>query len=150
MGCDIHIFMERKNSKGEWVCAHPYEYDKYNENEFEPQDYYERNYNLFAILAGVRSYGNTDGIISQPRGVPDDCCEQYRKFVERWGEDGHSHSYFTMRELMVARDKTKYLTTYRTLDSFIHHLNMISQVMTVWKQAIDEPDDWRVCFFFDN
>lgn len=66
-----------------------------------------RNYDLFAILANVRNgYGfagvdTGDGfnIIHAPKGVPEDATEPYRYQVNRWGADGHSHSWLTLAEL---------------------------------------------------
>lgn len=123
MGCDIHMRAERKTKKG-WVKVgkrfpNPY-YDldkakKYGEDRFskfyselntdEPYD--GRNYDLFAILADVRNGRGFAGIdtgdgfkpIDMPRGIPSDASTKYRKYAESWGDDGHSHSFFTVREL---------------------------------------------------
>ncbi|MBV1831591.1 hypothetical protein HNW77_12870 [Komagataeibacter sp. AV436] len=38
--------------------------------------------------------------VSPARGIPDDATPQYRQFAAEWGEDGHSHSYLTLRELL--------------------------------------------------
>lgn len=67
--------------------------------------YNGRNYNLFSMLADVRngyiSNGNTYMIkpIDDPRGVPSDASSAYKEYVDEWGADGHSHSYFTLTEL---------------------------------------------------
>ena len=67
--------------------------------------YNGRNYNLFSMLADVRngyvSNGNTYMItpIDEPRGVPSDASSAYKEYVDEWGADGHSHSYFTLTEL---------------------------------------------------
>ena len=67
--------------------------------------YNGRNYNLFSMLAGVRngyiSNGNTYMItpIDDARGVPSDASSAYKEYVDEWGRDGHSHSYFTLSEL---------------------------------------------------
>lgn len=66
-----------------------------------------RNYNLFAMLADVRNGRGFAGIptgegfepISEPRGIPEDAHPETVKFMERMGVDGHSHTYFTLREL---------------------------------------------------
>jgi hypothetical protein len=71
------------------------------------QPYVGRNYDLFAILANVRNgYGFAGAVtgeglnpISEPRGVPDDASPEYTAEVERWGRDGHSHSWLTLAEL---------------------------------------------------
>jgi hypothetical protein len=82
MGCDIHLFVERKNN-GQW---HGEEMDCW------------RNYDLFSVLAGVRNYGDNE-YIDVPRGLPDDISPEAAEAASRWGDDGHSHSYFTLDEL---------------------------------------------------
>lgn len=109
MGCDIHLYVEKREN-GQWVSA-----DKWEEEDGEMHvNYYARfytgrNYNLFAILADVRNGRGFAGIktgegfnpIADPRGVPDDASENYKATVEHWGCDGHSHSHFTVAELMA-------------------------------------------------
>lgn len=76
---------------------------------YENRFYSCRNYGLFAILADVRNGRGFAGIktgegfnpIADPRGVPSDCCEEFRKEQDNYGSDGHSHSYFTVSELMA-------------------------------------------------
>jgi len=71
--------------------------------------YSDRNYGLFAILADVRNGHGFAGVrtgeptvpISAPRGVPDDASDGYRDEVRQWGEDGHSHTWFTLAELLA-------------------------------------------------
>lgn len=67
-----------------------------------------RNYDLFAILADVRNGYGFAGIetggrfepISAVRGLPVDVSDEVRAESDSWGEDGHSHSWFTVKELM--------------------------------------------------
>ncbi len=63
MGCDIHLYFEKKNKEGKWQKI---EIDE----RLLPDD---RNYLLFAFLCNVRNYGNCL-IESQfaDRGVPKD------------------------------------------------------------------------------
>ena len=115
MGCDIHIHVEYKkklrvhDSESEneerWLCGdhyivNPY-YNAYAENpEFVFVEFYNnRNYDLFATLADVRNYGGTT-VIHQPKGLPKDVSAQVKKDSEDWGVDGHSHSWFTLKELI--------------------------------------------------
>jgi hypothetical protein len=104
MGCDIHLFSEKKrtiNGVEKWVnCDHwainPY----FGEDEHEPELevvslYRDRNYNLFSVLAGVRG----DGEICPPKGLPEDVSSIVKKESDRWDVDGHSHSHFTLAEL---------------------------------------------------
>ena len=127
MGCDIHTFVEYKvpqykakadNSAYEkvgmaWISGDfwkvkPRQY--MDEPVTEPvgmeivELYGERDYSMYALLADVRNYGDTEPL-SQPRGIPADSCEQIKKQVEELGGDGHSHSYFTLTELLEAQER---------------------------------------------
>ena len=122
MGCDIHVCCEFKNNKGEWInCDHfkinPYyrpEYIESGEQEWEIIPIYDdRNYSLFATLANVRNYGGTT-VISEARGLPDDIHPLTKKIVDDWGCDGHTHSYYTLRELLDYMS-TGPITTYSGL-----------------------------------
>lgn len=86
MGCDIHTMIEWKDRFGLW-------------NNAGEADLY-RDYELFAVLAGVR---NDCGIvpIAEPRGVPEDACGEYEAWQEAYGGDGHSHSWVTLAELIA-------------------------------------------------
>lgn len=109
MGCDIHLFTERKrsiNNEQKWVNAdnwklNPY-YEENNEdgeNKYELNSAYShRNYALFSILADVRN-DSENKPISEPKGLPEDISEVVKAESDKWDSDGHSHSYFTMKEL---------------------------------------------------
>lgn len=59
MGCDIHLYVERK-LEGRWVTCDKWS-DRWGEGlKVERGDsfYRERNYSLFTILAGVRDYSD--------------------------------------------------------------------------------------------
>lgn len=114
MGCDIHMFVERKID-GTWTSAlertrNEY-YDRYPEEEREWQlpDFYDgRSYDLFSILANVRNGYGFAGVptgegfrpIAMPRGLPADVSPEVKEESDRWNGDGHSHSYFTVAELL--------------------------------------------------
>lgn len=120
MGCDIHIYVERRGGD-RWISTDAW-YDGPDQpgrrtvykwgpgftREAGPI-YSSRNYDLFAILAGVRNgrgfagcdTGDGFAPISLPRGVPKDASPEYFHEVERWGNDGHSHSYLTVGEIMA-------------------------------------------------
>lgn len=108
MGCDIHFYVERRES-GAWVTCDIWEEEDGSLHvPYEKSFYHDRNYDLFAILANVRNGYGFAGIktgggfnpIAEPRGVPDDACAEYKATVERWEGDGHSHSWFTVDELL--------------------------------------------------
>lgn len=52
-----------------------------------------RNYELFGRLAGVRG-----GHYRDPLGLPEDVTRLVKEESERWGPDGHSHSYISLEE----------------------------------------------------
>lgn len=114
MGCDIHFYVERVED-GAWASADRWTPDGDSEaNEppvtldYKDSFYHDRNYDLFAILAGVRNgrgfagCDTGDGFvpISEPRGLPEDLSPQVRAEAERWDGDGHSHSWLTVQELL--------------------------------------------------
>jgi hypothetical protein len=66
----------------------------------------DRNYNVFAMLADVRNGGFRGEPqrlqpIAEPRGVPDDVSAAGEKFMNSYGVDGHSHTYYTLDELLA-------------------------------------------------
>lgn len=146
MGCDIHIFLERKNNENHWVDSMIYENDEFD--GFESLSYYPRNYTLFATLAGVRG----DNPIANPRGIPEDCSLEYKKMCDDWGDDGHSHSYFTLRELL---DITPKCSEFKesSLNEFVLYLKKIIKIKNFWisdEDIEEDAENYRVCFFFDN
>lgn len=82
MGCDIHMFIEKKIGS-EWMSM----------GEIDVN----RNYDLFAFLAGVRG----DGQHFARKGFPEDASQQVKEECWEYGSDGHSHSYLTLRELQT-------------------------------------------------
>jgi hypothetical protein len=110
MGCDIHIFAEVKNKEtNKWekvgnVFKSCFDHVK----ELQDEPYEGRNYDLFAILADVRNGRGFAGVktsegfnpISEPRGLPEDVSNDVNERSESWDSDGHSHSYFTVQELL--------------------------------------------------
>jgi hypothetical protein len=90
VGCDIHLFVERRKSKkAPWQMVRL------------PECNFGRNYQLFGMLAAVRR----DGLpaIAEPRGVPEDASAEYLHAVKAWGMDGHSHSHshHTLAQLLA-------------------------------------------------
>lgn len=76
----------------------------------------DRNYDLFALLADVRNgYGfagtpRGDRIepLSPPRGVPSDASYQWLAEVDSWDVDMHSHTWFTLAELIAFQEAGKF------------------------------------------
>lgn len=136
MGCDIHLFVEvRKNDQ--WEAAgkpvinqyfyedKPSEYlpkfltNKQPEPSFaapmagehpyiRERFYSDRNYALFGILANVRWLDIQP--IAEARGIPKNASLEYKTVAEEEGEDGHTHSYLTVQEIL-AYDWTQTIKT---------------------------------------
>jgi len=83
MGCDIHAHTEVKID-GKW-----HHYGAPN---------IHRYYRLFAYMAGVR---NNDGVvpIAPVRGAPEDMTAVTKIDIENMGEDGHTHSWLSGKEI---------------------------------------------------
>lgn len=123
MGTDINFYTERRDGDrwvtcDEWIGESEDEYRvPYGKHMCE-----DRNYDLFAILAGVRNGHGFAGVdtgegfvpIAAPRGVPDDCCAEFRRFVDEGGIE-HTPSYCTVAELL-AYDWTRETTKRGILD----------------------------------
>lgn len=78
--------------------------------EFTSKPLDNRNYTLFALLADVRNGRGFAGVrtgdritpLSDPRGVPTDASYGWLATVDSWGPDLHSHTWFTLAELLEA------------------------------------------------
>lgn len=159
MGCDIHLFAEKLVTpkwwqfwkKLKWISIDKYtpnsdfgEYDNEPELHIEPESrfYSGRNYNLFCALAGVRRYMfiGEAAIVSNPKGLPVDCCEEIKEESRKCGSDGHSHSWNTLAEL-EAFDWSEYGTTCdRFKEKVFHKL----------REHSNDPHKVRIVYFFDN
>lgn len=132
MGCDIHLYVEKKNKNGKWKFVK----DDSNVREFY-DEYTNRNYSLFGILAGVREHDNAP--ISSPKGLPYDSSSDVDKFFKSWDCDAHSTSYLTLRELF------EYNWSKVRNAHIFDFLRIIPELMVLGK-----PDDVRIVFWFDN
>ncbi|MFA6971806.1 MAG: hypothetical protein WC208_10445 [Gallionella sp.] len=160
MGCDIHLFAEKKvynyndkeKSKGRWVSL-----DKWVEREeFEYKDrplevpykggFYThgRNYNLFSALANVRSHYFIDAtFISEPKGMPRDASKLVWAACDDYGTDGHSHSWLTLKELKDFNWKPYGDSVKEFMDEVFPKLEEAKG-----KERTDE--EVRIVFWFDN
>lgn len=165
MGCDCHFFVERKTSSNNyqgpkdlsedrnikieeiiddrpveerWVSADEWEFvDGYWDVPYSKEFYNGRNYYLFSILAGVRG---DEQPIAYPRGIPEDCSSGYSYVTKQWSGDGHSHSYFTLKELLEV-DWNFYQKEY---------LSEFMETIEKMKSIDNDPSKVRCVFFFDN
>lgn len=147
MGCDIHMYVEKKVND-EWKPVkgpNPY-YGKYDwekeKTRYANWIYTGRNYDLFSLLADVRNDGNYKPI-SEPKGLPKDVSGTIKHESDKWGWDAHSHSYFTLKELKksgIEKYKNEaYLQEF--LDFTMKHLVKLSD---------GKDEQVRIVFWFDN
>jgi hypothetical protein len=141
MGCDIHPHIEIK-IKGEW---HYYAPGKMG-----------RNYLAFAKMAGVRNHNNIKPI-SSPKGFPKDVTYITKVNSDRWGIDGHSHSWLSSKELLelfqfLKEEKIRPIDwDWTQFDVFLFG-NSISGFIDGQREE-EYPnilEDVRVVFWFDN
>ena len=152
MGCDIHTYVEvfkTVNDQEKWICADRFSlnayYPKYKEDgeeEYEVDHIFgERNYALFDALVGVRKGGQEVKQMSDPRGLPDDCGAVAKKGSDRYGCDGHSHSWVTLQELYDYQDECKNFK-YSGLVSpeQAKDLDENGRTPDLWRQGTGNPD----------
>lgn len=143
MGCDIHMFVERREG-GRWVTAEHWKED----NTFciahpEKEIYEGRDYAFFYILTGRVRPGRTNAVPIHPcKGIPADACPEVQRMAEQWKGIGHSHSWLTVAELLhydwSVYQSEPFAGDYIT-GTFLPDLIKFGP-----------PDDVRIVFFFDN
>lgn len=148
MGCDIHMYVEYKKDlpikysqerEEKWVSGDYFKFNPYKdiwdeEEEFSVIHLYKgRNYGLFSTLAGVRDYTNTITPVSEPKGIPEDCCDYVKNENESWSGDGHTHSWLTLKEI---RD-------YQSGNPVLPHTGLISpkDIAALDNEGIT-PESW--------
>jgi hypothetical protein len=103
MGTDIHCFAERRSAAGWEPC---YDLNSTTDEERSFLPFYcgqERNYELFALLAGVRRLTN-EGFqpIAPVRGLPEDLSPAVREVaLSQDGMWGHNHTWLSLQELLA-------------------------------------------------
>lgn len=132
MGCDIHCNIEVKEN-GIWKLHAPlipnswYDpkepIDRWNKPERPDKGWFDRYYDVFAIMANVRNgrgfagikTGQGFNVISQPKGLPEDVSPEVKADSDEWDSDGHSHSWLSLQEILdfnwdQVTEKQGYLT----------------------------------------
>lgn len=109
MGCDIHMYRERKVN-GKWESCDDF-IDIYEDGNLDvpyEKRFSDRNYNLFGVLSkGVRqSYDFS----FEARGLPIVVCNKVNQAYNDWGSDAHSCSYLFLHELIELEEYIKTVT----------------------------------------
>ena len=154
MGCDIHCNLEhRRNTESDWYDIDLYKKNKYFGEDDEPEYwkvslYNRRSYFLFGLLAGVRNYEVEP--ISQPRGIPDDVSESIKECYNKWGNDAHTPSWYTLYELKKAQNTLDEQVLQELIDAI--ELRYIQSENYGYKKTLTEDEEKRIrlVFWFDN
>lgn len=134
MGTDIHMVLERQLPNGKWITSNTLSPHQSHKGWSRPACS-ERNYRLFAKLAGVRGAGD------EPKGLPADISETAKYLADADGLDGHSHSWMMVEEaLPLFAECTPNLTEFDR------------DFLADWFFGLDAEDvaDCRIIFWFDN
>ncbi len=151
MGTDIHLYVEHYNKESKrWDSLSLYK--KSSEDKFFPVDIYDgRDYELFGLLAGVRS------IIAPfvfSRGVPDDMsCEVSKAYGD--GQYYHTPTWYDWCELQTYErifdneydDEDDTNSLCKRLDGF---MNDIEKVLNAYDIYYPKPGDIRIVMWFDS
>lgn len=141
MGCDIHAHMEILWN-GEWLYYAPINI--------------RRDYALFARLANVRNapVGHPDHInpYSEPKDLPIDVSPMTKIHSDTYGCDGHSHSWITSQEFVLAEEQ--YMFNKWGDSKYMDLVWLFGNSFTDYFKYRDsfpkELEDFRMVFWFDN
>jgi len=166
MGADIHLYVEKRLKNKEWAMVRDLNHDINTESlrpwrQMEGQGanvggwwrLADRNYTLFANLAGVRGMG------PEAKGLPGDVSPYVQDDSDRWDGDGHSHSWSTPLEFMEA-----YVTAMQFYDEQGRELDKYVQARLTegTEKAVslfmrdlcsldtERGEEYRFVYWFDN
>ncbi|OBZ16384.1 MULTISPECIES: hypothetical protein [Bacillales] len=156
MGTDIHVYIEQKTIKNDnplmthWISVDEWiNHPCFEAMEVRKKYWTDRNYLLFAILANVRNRYSIQPI-SLPKGLPDDVSPEVKNESDEENGDAHTRSWLSLKELLeydwqqTMEDDDEVICTFEDLvipfvSDFIPRLS-----------KIDEPENVRMVFWFDN
>ena len=139
MATDIHIHVEyqqrSKRGRLHWVHAN---------EEFER----DRNYDMFGILAGLRSDIEP---IFPPRGLPEDISLETEQSHKDWGEGAHTESWLNTQEFGACLEAVEEIYKERCPDEYEEeYLKGYRLIYRYMKDSDDEGEPARIIFWFDN
>ncbi len=158
MGCDIHMVLERLHG-GEWIGINTFPYMRGIAHDLDATGEFrqvegvifwrqrDRNYELFAALAGVRGEGPA------PRGLPDDISALAAMQTEEWGADGHSHTHYPLAEALPLFRRHAFQEVKRIMEGETNEQHRIWRALDYFGVAAEELaqlDDYRLIIWFDN
>lgn len=177
MGCDIHLFCERRTDFDKWKCIDYFEYSNNSKGinisniddipkYFSPIPLYSgRNYSFFTMLAGVRNSGGVEQL-DDKRGLPNNLSDMISAFVKYWWSDAHSFSWYSAKELFKHKyklskleDKTEetehaYYALSELCNNLLQRIAKEFYIYTDSDELLEEKamkylDEVRVVFWFD-
>lgn len=140
MGCDIHLYIEKKKN-GKWVPAQGFmdtgNYDNTPDVPYPDKQLSDRDYLLFGFLAGVRDTTNQH---FKPKGFPKDASKEVKAVFNEWGDDGHTPSYLTLEELRSVDWENEMITINRMFRK--DQLEAFNKSLTEGKPNYDLINTW--------
>ncbi len=143
MGCDIHLYLEARRTKGSFLRRLLFPKNK-EWGKVGPDPIYTRgrNYALFKALCGVRSRTDFTLCVSLPKGIPPDMSIEMRETMKELEKNYtlHHHSYNTLREL-------------KEFDWEAYGESMVwffFEVIPKIEAVGGKDTDVRIVYFFDN
>lgn len=145
MGCDIHGTIEKYHN-GEWVMIEHLSY-------YTPAT--ERNYARFGWLANVRS---TSKAHPEPKGIPDDVSLGTQYHLDKWDNDGHSHSWHGLATTAEIFAKTQDINGDPQGPTKVDLHRVIEDAFDLYTYSPDGKQidllrleaEYRFVFWFDN
>lgn len=159
MGCDIHVFLEKRNKDtNQWESMSLYK--KNSDNTYEPIPVYDgRNYELFGLLAGVRGsshfFSGGYGYIVEPRGLPSDLSPYTQNEWEKGKDESgrqwwHTPTWYDFCELETYAYLLKdFDETIKEKNRTIHLLEEEIEKLHERQDNEDENYEW-LDWFSDN
>jgi len=173
VGCDIHVFLERKRSTEDtWSLDNCHTTD---EDGLINTLCFNRWYKLFGRMASVRYH---DSLCRPAAGIPKDASAAYLDVCDNWGIDGHSHSWMSistyhkilkklgyLKNIDVATFPNRYpVFNWRSVFSYTDDAAIFAIVLCYVHDAIEannvnylltnDPyyldEQFRLVFFFDS
>lgn len=156
MGCDIHLYIEYKSKKTEFDGY------KHKWQSFGGRINPGRNYAMFALMAGVRNYGNELPVLIERRGMPDDAGYYAKDDNQLYISDTPEEGYVTAERAKrwVEQGSSKYINgqdgkpiwvtnpdchshSWLTTSEFESILNKYFELETGWhKVRVDEHNEY--------
>lgn len=158
MGCDIHMFIEKKTDEkyNIWERVSLYYINQYTRDIECAEPYNGRDYNLFSLLAGVRGWYEP---FDSCRGLPESVSSKVEAEYRSWDGCCHSATWYDLYELKLFIKEFK--ITHAEDEEEIEE-QMIPRLEGLWESIINyleftnefiwdiKPDKYRIVFWFDS